>query len=182
MAADNDIRESHQSHQFIILDDLIPVVFVKDLTLAFVHIQRQPAQLPVLERLNYALGINQSAATRVDQHRAGFHLLERSLVYYVLCLLHERTVQADEVRRREESVEIRVGAVFLELGILIGIVSQDGAAEAVEDASESHANLACAYHADCLSMKGLAEETIQIEVALSHSVESAVCLTVQGLN
>ncbi len=182
MTGNQHIRERHQTQKDLVVEDFGRAILVEERALLLIHVDRQPAQLPRLESRDDGAGVDEAAARAVDEHCARLHPVERRLVDHVAGGVHERAVQRDDVRLLQQRVELDVLAVLLELRDLERVVRQESAAEAVQDLSGCQPNLARADDAHGLAVHGEAEQTIEVEVALAHSVEGAVRFAVKRLD
>lgn len=182
VAADDHVGERHETHQHVVLDDVRGVVVVKELTLGLVHVEREASDVVGLERLDDGLGVDEASSRRVDQHGVLLHQRKALGVDDVACLVHEGTVEADNVALGEKVLEVAVLAILLKGGRWEGIIGEEGAAEALHDAGGSKTNLANTDDADRLAAQRLTEKTVESKVALTDTVVGAVCLAVEGLN
>lgn len=182
MATDDHIVERCQPHQLIVLNDMTTVILVEQGALSFVDIKREPTQLMTLEGVNDGLCVDQPTTRRVDEHGVLFHLGERLLVYDVLGLISQRTVERDKVALGQQFVETGILAVRLEGIGRIGVVGHQLAAKALEDASKANTNLTSADDTDGFAVKCTTEQAIEVEVALAHAVVGSVRLAVERLD
>lgn len=70
VACDNDVRKREQPGKHVILNHAIRQIFKKHIGFFFINIQSQRANFAGLQGVNHGAGVNQRAATGVDQHRA----------------------------------------------------------------------------------------------------------------
>ncbi|KAL4891581.1 hypothetical protein BDV59DRAFT_194270 [Aspergillus ambiguus] len=182
MAAHQHIVERHQAHQHIVMDYFPRVVVVEQIPLLLVHIQRQPAHLAGLQRLDRRPSVDQSAARRVHQQGARLHPRQRFLVDDVPGALRQRTVQADDVAVGQQRLQIDKLAVLAELVAAKRVKRQQPAPKAVHDARKRQADAPHAHHAHRLPAQRQAQESLQVEVALADAVVRAVRLAVQRLD
>lgn len=180
--ADENVVEGGEPHQVVVLDDGAGVVVVEERALVLVHVERQAAEVPLLQRGDDGLGVDQAAARRVHQHRALLHLGQRRLVHDVPRAVRQRTVQADDIGAAQQVLQRRVLAVLGELVVAEGVVREQLAAEAPHDAREGDADPAGADDAHGPAVQRAAEEPVEGEVGLAHAVVGAVGVAVQRLH
>ncbi len=65
MAADEDVVERREPHEVVVVDDGAGMVVVEKCALVLVHVERQPAELSLLQRRDDGFRVDQAAARRV---------------------------------------------------------------------------------------------------------------------
>lgn len=182
VSAHEDVVESGEPHQLVVLDDGAGVVVVEEGALVLVHVEGEPAELLVLQRRDDGLGVDEPAARGVDEHGALLHLAQRLLIDDVARAVHERAVQAHDVGARQQVLERGVLAEGGELVVAEGVVGEQAAPEAAHDAREGDADAAGADEADDAAVQGAAEQAVEREVGLAHAVVGAVRVAVERLH
>lgn len=180
--ADEDVVEGGEAHEVVVLDDGAGVVVVEEGALVLVHVEGQTAEVPLLQRGDDGLGVDEAAARRVHEHRALLHLAQRGLVHDVPRAVRQRTVQADDVGAAQQVLQRRVLAVAGELVVGEGVEGEQLAPEPPHDAREGDADPARADDAHGPAVQRAAEEAVEGEVGLAHAVVGAVRVAVQRLH
>ena len=171
MTGHEHVGERHEAQEDLVLDPAIFVAMVgkEEGSFLLVHVQAEGGEFAGLEGRNDGLGIDQLAAGRVYQGRAGFEQGERAGVDEVVRVWQERAVQGDNVRLAEQAVEIvrvlasdRAGRVG-ELGAPEDVVPEHPTAEpaGTEDPGRRSPDLTRADDPYRLALQRLAEEALQ---------------------
>lgn len=179
--ADEDVVESGETHQVVVLDDGAGVVVVEEGALVLVHVERQAAEVLSLQCGDDGLGVDEAAARRVHQHRALLHLAQCRVVHDVPRAVRQRTVQADDVGAAQQVLQRRVHAVLGKLVAGEGVAREQLAPEPAHDAREGDADPARADDAHGPAVKRAAEQPVEGEVGLARAVVGAVGVAVQCL-
>ena len=87
---------------------LSPAVGVEDPVLAFEDVQRRAAESAALQRREQRLGVDERAASGVDDERAVLHLLDPSAIEEMVRVRVERRVERDDVALLQQLVERNV--------------------------------------------------------------------------
>ncbi len=180
MGGDDHVGEGQQARQHVVLQRLVGAVLEEQLGLLLVDVQAQVAELAALQRADQRRGVDQRAASGVDQHGAALHPRQAVAVDQVAGGRVQRAVQAEDVALGEQGIEVRVlAAEGGQRGVGLRVDQQHAAAEAEHDAREHRADLPAADHPDGLAVQVESGQAVQREVAFAGAVEGAVDAPVQ---
>src|SRR6185437_2978432 len=93
VCGDEDVGESEQAREFVVLQDLAGEIFEEDAFLFFIHVERNAAEAAGFERRDQGLGVDERTAADVEQNRAWLHQFERFATDHVICLRRKRRVK-----------------------------------------------------------------------------------------
>ncbi|KAF3398414.1 hypothetical protein F1880_006480 [Penicillium rolfsii] len=148
----------HQPHQDIIINDLPRMIIIEQFPLGFIHIQRQPTQLPSLERLNHSRTINQSSARGIHQQSTGFHPRQRILIDQMFRPVRQRTMQTDNMTLLQKRIQLD------------------------QHSRGGKSNPPYTYYPHRLPMERRPEQTLDVEVPFPHTIIRPVRLAVECLD
>jgi hypothetical protein len=89
----DDVREHQQTREHVVLQREIRMAFEEETAFFLVDVEAQMAKLAVLQCTDQRIAFDESAAPRVDQHRAALHFGQRGGVDQMVGGRHQRTVQ-----------------------------------------------------------------------------------------
>ena len=90
MSGDDHVRERDEALDHVIGDDGARQVLEEEVGLLLVDVDRNPAELAGLERLDCCLRVDQTAAARIDQQGTSFDSGQRASVDDVIGLAASR--------------------------------------------------------------------------------------------
>ncbi|AGE50152.1 D-lactate dehydrogenase [Acanthocystis turfacea Chlorella virus Canal-1] len=133
--------------------------------LVLVDVHRCSCDCPGLECIDEVGGIDEAAASSVDDNRVLLHRLERILLDEVVVLLGQRAVQADHVGVLQHVAQ---GMVFhahlLDVLALVDVVGDDAACHRLHELDELLGNLAGADDTDGPAGHLVADQALEGEV------------------
>ena len=131
VGGEQHIIETEQACQGVVFDDVVGYVFVEIASLFLVYVQSGTADMAAFQPLYQCLGINQSAATCIDNHHTLFHLADGFGVNHIVVLGCKRAMERNDVRFTEKSVRIYVfQSVFPGESIIrVGVVPENAHTE-----------------------------------------------------
>ncbi len=183
VSSDDHVGKGQQSRQDVILQRQVGAVLEKQLRFFLIHIQPEVTELAVLECIDQCRGIDQAAASGIDQHGARLQVGQRVAVDQVACIAVQWAMQADDPRLGEQFRQFQIArAESQHLWIGVGIVGEQLAAETGHDPGEGRADLPGADHADGLAEQVESGQPVQAEIALAGAVVGAVQAAVEGLD
>lgn len=175
VAAENDIGESGQAHELIIVDDGIGKIFEEDAFLFLVNINTEGAELAGFEGMNDGIRLDEFTAAGIDEHGTRFHAGEGVLIDQVPCFGEERDMEADNIGGGEQIVEGLEGDAGIHKILLRpNIIGDDPATEAEKDAADRVTDFAGADDAGRFAAEIKAHEAIEGEVGATDAVVGAM--------
>ena len=180
MAGHQHVGEGHQALEGLVVDDLAGQVLEEQRAFLLVHVDGQVAEPARLQPADHCMGIHQSAARGVDEHRARLHPRQRGVIDQVLGIGRQRAVQRDDVSARQQFIQRHHLADTREGRRRVRVVPQHRAAHTLEDARGGQADLAGTDDADRAAMQGAPEQAVEHEVAFAHAVVGSMGLAVEG--
>ena len=169
VAGDDDAGVGDEAGEERVGDAGVGVVFEEQGGFVFVDVKAESAEAVGFEGVDGGGGVDESAATGVDEERGGFEERERLGVDEVFRGREERAVERDDVGAREQVVasgELEAGGAGFGGGV--GIEGEDVAAEALEDFAGDGADAAGADEAGGFAVEVKALESVETEITAAE--------------
>ena len=175
VCGDENVGESEQAREFVVMQDLAGEILEEDAFLFLIHVERDAAEAAGFERLDQRLGVNERAAADVEQDSAWLHQFERFATDDVVCVRRKRRVKRDDFTLARERVGVGVfDAVLLRpLDRRERIERQHAHPEPAQDLRGDAADFARAENAGGLAVKVETDEAVEREVQIMHAVVGA---------
>ena len=175
------IVERQQPSQHIVGQHLAGQILEEHTRFFFVNVQAGRANLAGFQTVDQRPGIDQGAATGVDQHHALFHFLDGRFVDHVMRLGEQRHMERDDVRLAQQPVHVDVLYAVARGDLLVRklVESQNATTKTQQDINDALPDLSGAGHADGLAVHVKPGQAFQHEVTRPNALVGLVELPVE---
>ena len=173
VAGDEDVGEGEKPGKHVIRQDVGGVVGKEEASFLFIHVNRKPADVAVLEAGNDRMGVKNGPAAGVDEDDPFFHFGEGGGVDQVARGRQERHVEGEDVGFPQDLLLIDVAGQRLEGGFRNRIVGENTAPKAAEIPHHLCPDGAGANHADGFLFQLEPVQSLELEIVVADALAGA---------